>query len=263
MQQGTVARRAAPRGATPTSSFTRPFAPATSPALSSPAGSAVGNGHELASVAVSGGAPLQRNKKVKAKAQAKAEERMGRWQDRSEGRKEDERLPTGRYETLTGPVTVSNLFKQRMTQARKEDYGDESLGSVPDYAEVMKNLPDKALKSAMLGGKVPGKLTNKEKLATSLASTLTHVSEEDREPGYGKFARALTRKYLEDGSEHPFDPTVNPAVGKGGAKRMRDVLSGKTPLTKSQREAIDKYASDSSDEDEKYYGLRKKLFTVK
>jgi hypothetical protein len=269
----------------------RPFAPAgpaAFPALSAPAGPDARHGHDFARVSVSGraaapapsseaarvdapasapsasgGAPVQRVNAPKKKKAPKAKDRMRRWQKRSAARKARGRLGTGRYDTPTGPVTVSGLFGQLMTQTRKADYGNKSLGSVPDYSTVRAHLPDSALSAALFGGKPPGTLSHHQRLAASIASALTNVSEEDREPGYGKFARALGRKRLADRTAaHPFDPAVNPAVVKGGAAKMRDLLSGNVPLNKAQRDAVDGYASDSSNEGKPNYAIRRRIIKI-
>lgn len=87
-----------------------------------------------------------------------------------------------------------------------------------------------------------------------------NISEEDREPGFGKFGRALTRRYAADPEgRHPFDEEVNPSVLTGGARKMRDLLGGRTQLTDYQRETYEGYASESSADDDDYYVRRKRL----
>jgi len=253
VKQASIGKPTPPAGALRTFSGTRPFVPtglAASPALSPSAASIARQGHDFATVSVSVGAPVQR-------VSSKGQDQLRRWAKRGRLRKAKHRIAPGRYSTPTGNVTVTGLFGQRMTQARKDDYGGETLGSVPSYSDVRANLPDRAL-NALLGGKVAGKLTSRQRLAASLGTALTHVSEEDREPGSSKFVRALIRRRLaKPTAEHPFDEAVNPAVGFGGAAKMRDFLEGKRPLTEPQREAVDQYASDSSDDDDPYHALRK------
>lgn len=264
MKHASIATPARSPGTSPTSFPVRAFAstePAAAPTLSVP-----DHGHDFARVSVarptatpssapaaSLGATVQR---VKARPIARPEDRMKRWATRGGIRKKKRRLPTGRYATKTGDVTVSGLFGQRMTQAQKGDYGGESLGSVPSYAAVRDNLPDSAL-GALLGKKVGARLTHKQRLAAALGSALIHVSEEDREPGASKVIRALTRSRMADSSAtHPLDPAVNPAVGKKGAQKMRDLLQGKIPLSKEQSKALIDHASESSGDDDPHSGFR-------
>ncbi len=189
-----------------------------------------------------------------------AEERLARAEERSAKRKQIDRMEKGRIDTPFGLGTVSGLWGQRMTQTRKGDYGGETFGSVPAYGPVMDHLPDRALPGILNSDDAPTDLTDKEKLAGTTASLLTHVSEEDREPGSGKFARALIRRRIADSAApHPFDPNVNPAVTEGGPQKMRDLIAGSTPLSAGQRSAIDQYASDSSASEDEYYGKRKGL----
>lgn len=152
-----------------------------------------------------------------------AEERIGRWVKRGEKRKETKRLDPGRYQTPTGPFTLSNLWGQRMTQSRKDDYDGETFGSVPPYSKL-KKLPKESF-PPLLGGQTDESLPAKDRLATTLASGLVHGSEEDREPGAGKFIRSLIRWFI-NGREsiHPFDNSVNPSVDRGGAEKMRNLL---------------------------------------
>ncbi|HEU0055429.1 MAG TPA: DUF4157 domain-containing protein, partial [Longimicrobium sp.] len=190
---------------------------------------------------------------------ATAEERMDRWRQRGEARKARGRLPTGRYQTPTGPVTVSGLWGQRMTQGRMEDYDDETFGSVPPYSGI-RGLPDTVLPPMVNPHAPTGGLSEREKLGSSLGTSLVHASEEDREPGSSKFIRALIRRRIANpAAPHPFHASVNPSVPTGGAAAMRALLRGDTAPNADQRAAVDGYASDSSDEDEDYAGPRKGL----
>lgn len=206
-------------------------------------------------------APIQRvNEKGKGKKKGKGKatkklskspkDRLLRWSKRGSARRERGRFARGRYQTSTGPITIGGLFGQRMTQARKGDYNEETYGSIPPYASLKKDLPGWAM--AAIYKQLPKaqlkKLTTRQKLAASLSTGVSNISEEDRAPGIAKLTRALARQRVADPTKpHPFDASVNPAVST--AEEARDLVSGKTKLNKSQKSAIEDYASDSSDEE--------------
>lgn len=186
----------------------------------------------------------------KLSAKKSPTERLHRWFKRGSARRERGRHVTGRFQTSTGKVTVSGVFGQRWSQTRKEDYGGETLGSVPPYSAVKSELPDWALRAvhAKLSAAQRKKLTKRQRLAASLATALPNVSEEDRAPGIGKLTRALARQRVADPTKpHPFDASVNPAVST--AEEARELVSGKTKLGAAQKSAIEGYASDSSDDE--------------
>ncbi len=215
----------------------------------------------VASPAAEASAPIQRvnvkatgKKKGKGKGKKKLskspKDRLLRWSKRGTARRERGRFATGRYRTSTGPITIGGLFGQRMTQARKEDYDEETYGRLPPYASLKTDLPRWAMAALYkpLTKTQRQKLTTKQKLAASLSTSLPNVSEEDRAPGIAKLTRALARQHVADPSKpHPFDTGVNPAVST--AAEARDLMSGETALNKSQKSAIEDYASDSSDEE--------------
>jgi hypothetical protein len=224
------------------------------------------------SPAAEASAPIQRvtlrsGKKTDAGGKAKGKkkpsvsksptDRLHRWFKRGSARRERGRFATGRYRTSTGPISISGVFGQRWTQARKEDYEGETFGSVPPYATLKKELTREKLRSIF--SKLPPsqikKLTPRQRLAASLAVGLPNVSEEDRAPGIGKLTRALARQRIaEPKKPHPFDASVNPAVST--AEEARDLVSGKTKPGPHQESAIDKYASDSSDDEAEDFARR-------
>lgn len=189
-----------------------------------------------------------------------AEERLARWHARGEARRQRGQIATGRYSTPTGPVTLSGGFgqRQRMSQTRRSDYDDETLGSYPSYRDVRQQVPASAL-AAISDPSYSGSssLSARQRMATSTAVSL-QVSEEHRAPGYSKLVRALTNRHRADPTApHPLDPSVNVAITS--ADRARRLMSGTDPLNPDHRAAIDGYASDSSDEDDDYGVIRKGL----
>ncbi len=184
-----------------------------------------------------------------------AEDRLRRMRERGEARREARgRVPTGRYQTPTGMTTVSGLFGQRMSQARKEDYGGETFGSTPPYAGLQANIPDAAV--ANLGypqAAVPTGLTHRQRLAVALTHTLANASEEDRAPGYGSYSRAMARDYARTGGQdsHPLHASVNPA--RISAEEARDLMAGRTALSDQQRRALEEDSEPSSDSDDDYF----------
>ncbi|MBE8907102.1 hypothetical protein [Enterobacter asburiae] len=186
----------------------------------------------------------------------KAEERINRMDSRGTSRKNKKRIPQGRYKTPTGNVTVSGLFGQRMTQSRKEDYGGETFGSVPPYKFIQSSIPDDALPLLSDPMSTKPELTDRQRLATSLAYSLVHVSEEDRVPGTSAYFRAMNRDYIRtrgDGS-HPLSSENFPA--RITAKEQRKLIGGQTKLTDQQKRALEFDSGESSDEDEEHFILR-------
>ena len=181
-----------------------------------------------------------------------AEQRMARWVLRGASRQP---IQKGRYDTPTGPVTVSSRAGQLIAQTRREDYGDATHGSIPSYPAVAASVPHRALPS-LLSRPASGGLTGKEASATSLASVLAHASEEHAAHGAGKLQRALVRRAISEPSFKPYDPKVNPAVPTGGHRAQQDLLARRASLTEEQRRTIDKYASDSSDDEAPQYPFR-------
>ena len=203
-------------------------------------------------------APVQRVKtRSMAKKKAATADRLKRWRQRSEARKAKARFLTGRYTTSTGPITISGLHNQRMTQARMGDYGNQTFGSLPPYAHLRAALPpqgERALYTKLKPSEVRA-WTHRQRLAASLTAGLQHGSENDRAPGFGKLVRALARQFNADSSKpHPLDVAVNPAVST--ADEARDLMSGTTALNAHQQSAIEGYASDSSDDDDDDMPLR-------
>ena len=213
-------------------------------------------------------APIQRvttrsQKKADDEAKAKkrtAPVRLAAWKRRSDARKAKQRFLTGRYDTDAGPISISGLNNQRMTQARKGDYGDETFGSLPPYAKLKSSLPPHGVRGlyTRLKKKDVAKWTHKQRLATALTMGLQHGSENDRAPGLAKLIRAVARRHDADPTTpHPLDVDVNPAVST--ADEARDLMNGVTPLNPDQTAAIDDYASDSSDSEDEDMGIRTKL----
>jgi hypothetical protein len=190
-----------------------------------------------------------------------ASARIARWGARGRARKERNAVPTGEYDTPSGPISISGGpgGRQRMIQGNRQNYDGETFGSLPAYADVHASLPDEALPDLLEASPHP-RGNARQRLATSIATGLTHVAEEHRSPGSGKLMRALTRRRVQDPTApHPFDIAVNPGVGPGGPQALRDLVSGATPLSPEQRMGIDGYASASSDEEDDNYGVRKGL----
>ncbi len=189
-----------------------------------------------------------------------AETRIARAVERSQRRRERGRLDRGFFTTQTGELTINRIYGQRMSQTSKKFYGGESLGSLPAYSAVREGV-SRETAPAIYGADVDvSGMSNSSRLAATLGIGLANVSEEDREPGAGKFIRALARRYsAEADAKHPFDPAVNPSVGKGGAQDMRELLGGQTRLSNYQRDTYDAYASDSSDSEDDYFVRRKKV----
>lgn len=190
----------------------------------------------------------------------KAPDRLKRASARAQARiKRNGRIKTGRYQTQTGPITISGGpgGNQRMTQSRGEDYGGETYGrGYAPYSSVQKDLPEEALPALVdPNAKLPKALTDRQKLATSIGLGLTYISEPDRAPGYDKAERAFINQRIAEGAKapHPFDPSLNVAVSS--AQEARDFMSG-AKLTSAQRKAIDDYLSSSSDEEEESYAER-------
>ena len=192
----------------------------------------------------------------------KADARLRRWARRADARKAKGRFPVGRYDTDAGPVGISfGRHQQLMTRTRKGDFGGNTFGSVPPYADIKRAMPPGGLKA--LHSRVPKATTNRwtprQKLATTLAIGLQHASENDRAPGLGKLVRSLARRREADPTApHPLDTSVNPAVST--AQEARDLMSGTTKLNADQRTAIDDYASDSSDDDDDDQPIRLNMF---
>lgn len=218
------------------------------------------------------GFPIQRAHAMKTRSQAKAKKkaeedpeqrarraatRLGRWHTRGVARKAEHRFPTGRFKTSTGIITISPLHRQRITQAQKTDYGGQSFGGIPPYSGLSKELVEDAISALFqkLPSSVVKRLSRRQKLATSLATGLSNVSENDKAPGMAKLIRALARRRAQDASApHPLDPKVNPAVST--AAEARDLMSGETDLNEDQIRAITDYGSDSSDEEDEDMPLR-------
>jgi hypothetical protein len=183
---------------------------------------------------------------------ATAEERMKRWQERGEQRRQSGPVPKGRVDTPTGPGTLSGVNQQRIAQTRKADYQEQTHGRMPPYASVAQHLPSSALPS-LLGGSAPANLTGKQASAATLGSLLAHASEEHAAPGAGKLQRAIVRRAVNEPGFQPYSAANNPAVPEGGHADQRALLAGEKPLSTSLRATVDRYASDSSDEEEKRY----------
>jgi hypothetical protein len=200
-------------------------------------------------------------KPTKKKASYTAAARLKRASKRAETRIErNGRIKTGRYRTRTGPITISGGVggNQRMTQSRGADYGGKTFGrGYAPYSSVQKDLPEKALPALVdPKAKLPKAMTDKEKLATSIATGLTYISEPDRAPGYDKAERAIINQRITEGTKapHPFDSSLNVAVSS--AREARDFMSGATALTKAQTKVIDEYMSSSSDSEDEAYAAR-------
>jgi hypothetical protein len=188
-----------------------------------------------------------------------AEDRMKRWVARDEKRKARARFPTGQYDHDVGIVGISGLNKQRISQTNQNNWNGNSLGKMPDYADVKANLNYPGAHRAIYDPhfRPPPGVSDTQGIATVLAASLTNVSEADKIPGIPKFIRGAARRYDADPIlEHPFDPKINPAAGKKGAQPSRDFMAGNSGLTASQRDAIDGYASDSSAESDDYFPTR-------
>lgn len=143
-----------------------------------------------------------------------------------------------------------------MIQTNKKHYGGQTLGSLPAYSDVRHNLAEADVPHLVDGSPHPHG-TDMERLALSVGTGLTNIAEEHRSSGSGKFMRALARRRAsEPTSPQPFDAAVNPGVGSGGPGKLRDLMSGTSPLTPDQRAAVDGYASDSSDDADDYEPLR-------
>lgn len=186
-------------------------------------------------------------------AHGSAEERLERMSKRGSARRDRERIATGRYDTPTGPTTVSGIHRQRMTQSRREDYGGETFGSLPAYDDIQGNLPDEAL--PLLSDRHASKpqMTDREKLATSLSHTLVHGSEEDRAPGTSSYFRAMNRDFIRTAGDglHPLSTENFPA--RSTAQEQRDLMEGRTALSEQQRRALENDSGASSGEDEPHY----------
>lgn len=182
-----------------------------------------------------------------------AEERIKRMHDRGIVRRDRERIPKGRYNTPTGPTTISGLFRQRMTQSRQEDYGGETFGSVPSYQDIQNNIPDAALPLLSSRDSSIPVLTDRQRLATSLSHSLVHGSEEDRVPGTSAYFRAINRDYVrtQRNGHHPLSTENFPA--RRTAQEQRDLMEGRTKLSAQQRRALEVDSGESSDEDERHY----------
>jgi hypothetical protein len=182
---------------------------------------------------------------------------LRRFRDRAAKR---ERIATGRYQTSTGPVSISGLNKQRMSQARKADYGDKTFGGLPDYDQIRSNLPRSAFKAIYDPSyKPPNDATDEQKLATSLTTSLLNVSEPDRAKGIDKPMRARARHALaKPTSTHLLDPDSNPLVGAKGPERGRKIMSGEEAPHADLKDSILNYASDSSGDDAEPGAIRER-----
>ena len=204
-----------------------------------------------------GGYPAQQS------APRDANERLLRARKRSEGRKERGDFSTGVFDTQTGPVTVSGGpgGRQRMIQGNKANYEGETFGSYPEYEDVRRALPAAALPLLVDPRASAPPMNPRQRLATSLGTGLVNVAEDYRSSGSGKFTRPLVRAHIAkpDTYPHPFDPSFNPGAGPSGPERLRKVVSGETPLTAPQREAIDHYASESSESESLPYPFQRGL----
>ena len=195
-----------------------------------------------------------------------ARARLARWGARSEVRRARQRFPTGRYDSATGPVTVSGMNRQRIGQTRKSDFGGETMGSIPPYTKVRDAMDYPGAANAIHDPDFvpPDDLTNTQRMGTALAVTLSNVSEGDKIKGISKYIRALSRRHKKDGNApHPLDPAVNPAVRKGGAKAGRAFMAGEGEMSDDQLAAIEGYASDSSDEDEDDFVTRRSMLKTR
>lgn len=196
---------------------------------------------------------------IVARAPDPAEHRMKRWAARDEKRKARARFETGQYDHNAGIVGIAGFNRQRISQTNKDNWGGDSLGKIPDYVDVRKNLNYPGAYRAIYDPdfRPPPGLSNSQRIATVLSASLSNVSEADKIPGIPKFIRAAARRHDSDSSlEHPFDPAMNPAAGKKGAQPSREFMAGKSGLTASQRDAIDNYASDSSADEDDYFAKR-------
>lgn len=183
-----------------------------------------------------------------------AESRIERMHQRGVARSLRNRIPKGRIQTPTGMVTISGLFGQRMTQSRKDDYGGQTFGSVPPYSNLQANLPDNALPTLRdKQAPVTLGLSDRERLASSLAFSLAHGSEEDRVPGTSAYFRAMAGDYLRTGGQgdHPLSVRLFPA--RSTAQEQRNLMEGRTPLNDQQRRALEDDPELSSDEEEDHF----------
>lgn len=189
-----------------------------------------------------------------------AEDRLERMRQRGEARRGRNRISVGRYQTPTGPTTLSGLFGQRMTQSRMEDYGNQTFGSVPPYSGLQANLPDNALPPLRdAQAEVPIGLSHRQRLAASLTHSLAHGSEEDRAPGTSAYFRAMVGNYIRTGGQvdHPLSRWSFPA--RSSAQEQRDLMEGRTPLDNHKRQALEEDSAPSSDEDDDHYISRQNL----
>ena len=202
--------------------------------------------------------PPKKRRRLLGVRHGTAEERLKRMHSRGVlRRKEKGRIPIGRYNTPTGLTTMSGLFGQRMTQSRQADYGGETFGSVPPYLHIQKNIPNEALSLLSDRNSSLPILTNRQSLATSLAHTLVHGSEEDRAPGTSSYFRAVNRDYVrtQGNGQHPLSIENFPA--RSTAKEQRDLMEGRTVVSEQQRNALENDSAESSDEDEPHYIQRR------
>lgn len=188
-----------------------------------------------------------------------AASRLARANQRGIQRKATQRVPAGRYLVGGGevPVTISPIYRQRISQTRRENFDNRTLGSIPKYSRMQENLnyPDAPRALFDPGFTPPRGLSPEQRMATGLAAAASNVSEPDKAGGADKLIRALARRHIsEPGAPHPLDPAVNPMVTS--APYGRSVMSGATKLNADQQAAVDRYFSDSSDSEDPPFALR-------
>jgi hypothetical protein len=152
------------------------------------------------------------------------------------------------------------MNRQRISQTNRNNYEDQTLGSIPPYSEMERHLNYPGAVQSLFDPEFtpPDDLSPHQQIATAVATTASNVSEPDKAGGADKLIRALARRHIaEPDAPHPLSPQVNPMVTT--AAHGRSVMSGETELNEDQIAAIDGYASSSSDEEEAPWALRNNL----
>ncbi len=127
-----------------------------------------------------------------------AEDIRRRAGERGAVRRANNRFAAGQYDAATGPVGVSGMNRQRIAQTNKDNYNDETMGSIPPYSAMQAEMApeDVAFIHDPAARRSPG-MPTRRRMAAGLAMTASNVSEEDKAPGIGKKARTMIYQFID------------------------------------------------------------------
>ncbi len=150
--------------------------------------------------------------------------------------------------------------EQPRISTKAPDFNNKVVGT--DYVDMMKKLVPAGTSDAAVAQELLDYLdtgiwkgvaiqSDTQRRAAAFFLGITHFAEEQRTAGTAKMARAALRMAAQGESTlaKAFSATVFVAAAKGGTANQRELVDG-TKKPSAETEALAKYLSDSSDEDQ-------------